>query len=104
MPDASPTTGPVTAMATFADPICCTTCVIIATYSVTRSLIETVRGDGEARGWVIPDTLSTSQAISIPVFLIGVTGLFLLRARRESGPVFARARAEAMERAARGSA
>jgi phosphatidylglycerol:prolipoprotein diacylglycerol transferase len=81
-----------------------TTCVILATYSVTRSLIETVRGDGEARGWVIPDTLSTSQAISIPVFLIGVTGLLVLRACRESGPVFARARAEAVEKAARESA
>lgn len=43
-------------------------------YSITRSLIEILRGD--PRGWVIEGYLSTSQFISIPVF-IGALVLYI---------------------------
>ena len=47
-------------------------------YAIGRFLIEIWRGDDEARGMVIDNYLSTSQLISIPVFVVGLL-LFMLR-------------------------
>lgn len=47
-------------------------------YAVVRSLTEQFRGDNDARGFVIPGWLSTSQAISVGLL---VAGLLLWRRR-----------------------
>jgi phosphatidylglycerol---prolipoprotein diacylglyceryl transferase len=39
-------------------------------YSIARFIIELYRGD--PRGWLIPDVLSTSQAIGIPAALLAL--------------------------------
>jgi prolipoprotein diacylglyceryltransferase len=67
-----------------------TTCLLFCLYSVLRSVIEVFRGDSEARGYLIEGVLSTSQAISIPVFLIGLAGLLVLAKKRQPRPVFGR--------------
>lgn len=51
-------------------------------YAVGRSIIEIWRGDDAARGMLIDGYLSTSQAISIPIFFIGVA-IYLSRKARE---------------------
>jgi phosphatidylglycerol:prolipoprotein diacylglycerol transferase len=70
-----------------------TSCWIVISYGTLRSLIETVRGDWDARGYLqisgVP--FSTSQLISIPMVLAGIAGLWLLRKRRQAEPVFAAA-------------
>ncbi len=55
--------------------------ILLMAYPVLRALTETVRGDPE-RGFIGP--LSTSQLLSIPLFLIGL-GLYIRRART-AGP------------------
>ena len=55
--------------------------ILLMAYPVLRAATESVRGDPE-RGFLGP--LSTSQAISIPLFLIGL-GLYVWRART-TGP------------------
>jgi phosphatidylglycerol:prolipoprotein diacylglycerol transferase len=64
-----------------------------AVYCVTRSLIETFRGDDVARGVLrLPGAfsftggLSTSQAISIPLFALSLIMLRRLRARGAPAP------------------
>ena len=54
-----------------------------AVYCVTRSIIEHFRGDDAARGMVVPGALSTSQAISIPLFLLSLFMLLRLSRRRK---------------------
>jgi len=49
-------------------------------YSAARFFIEFYRGD--PRGWVIPEVLSTAQAIGIPAFFLA---LFMLL-RKKSPP------------------
>ena len=51
-------------------------------YAVGRFLIEVWRGDDEARGMVIDNYISTSQMISVPVFVVGLL-LFMLRKARD---------------------
>lgn len=51
-------------------------------YAIGRSIIEVWRGDDEARGMLIDGYVSTSQAISIPIFFIGVA-IYLSRKARE---------------------
>ena len=57
--------------------------VLLVAYPIVRSIIELARLDLE-RGFLLPDllgeTISTSQAVSVPVVALGV--LLLLRARR----------------------
>ncbi len=50
-------------------------------YPIGRSICEIYRGDDDARG--IYSGLSTAQWISIPVFLIGLTGFILAARNRE---------------------
>ena len=52
-------------------------------YSIGRSVIETFRGD-KVRGFLIQDVLSTSQFISIFIFLISV--FFYFKFRRNAYP------------------
>ena len=46
-------------------------------YPLGRSIIEIFRGD-IIRGFVIPGVLSTSQALSIPVAIVGMVMLYRL--------------------------
>ena len=55
--------------------------ILLMAYPALRALTESVRGDAE-RGFIGP--LSTSQLISIPLFLIGL-GIYVWRART-AGP------------------
>jgi phosphatidylglycerol:prolipoprotein diacylglycerol transferase len=50
--------------------------VYFMTYPIVRSIIEAFRGDF-VRGFVIPDILSTSQFISIIIFVVAGTALWL---------------------------
>ncbi len=50
-------------------------------YGVGRFILEYFRGDD--RGWVVSESLSTSQFISVFIFLGGVIGLFWLTQTRE---------------------
>lgn len=49
-------------------------------YAAGRFLIEVWRGDDSARGMVFENYLSTSQLLSIPVFVVGLL-LYMLRKR-----------------------
>ena len=51
-------------------------------YAIGRSIIEIYRGDDDARGMLIDGYLSTSQALSIPIFFVGVA-IYLSRKARE---------------------
>ena len=62
-------------------------CWLLLLYAITRSIIEVFRGDDQARGSV--GALSTSQLISIPIFLAGVLGLVLIAKKRGKDRVFA---------------
>ena len=77
-----------------------TSCWIVISYGILRSLIEMIRGDWDARGYVqlggVP--ISTSQLIAIPFVLGGLLGLWYLRRHRAAEPVF-----PAAERAAQQS-
>lgn len=61
-------------------------CWTLMLYAITRSIIEIYRGDDEARGAAAG--MSTSQLISIPIFLAGLVGLILLAKKRGKDRVF----------------
>ncbi len=64
-------------------------------YSVTRFLIEFLRGD--PRGWVIENVLSTSQFISIPVFIASVILYVYLLKKHTPPPVDSRENTDNVE-------
>lgn len=57
--------------------------VYLLSYSVMRFFVEFFRDD--PRGWVIPNTLSTAQAIGIPAAILAI--YMLLRKKKPSPSV-----------------
>jgi phosphatidylglycerol:prolipoprotein diacylglycerol transferase len=55
--------------------------IYLLSYSVLRFFVEFYRDD--PRGWVIPNTLSTSQAIAIPAALLA---LYMLLRKKTPSP------------------
>jgi phosphatidylglycerol:prolipoprotein diacylglycerol transferase len=55
--------------------------IYLLSYSVLRFFVEFYRDD--PRGWVIPNTLSTSQAIAIPAALLA---LYMLLRKKIPSP------------------
>ncbi len=55
---------------------------LVAAYSVTRSIIESFRGDNVRGMWA--GGLSTSQLISIPALLVALALLFVWRRRKDA--------------------
>ncbi len=56
--------------------------IYLLSYSVMRFFVEFYRDD--PRGWVIPHTLSTAQAIGIPAALLALYMLLKKTAKRKS--------------------
>lgn len=55
-------------------------------YAITRSVIEILRGD-QARGFVIPEILSTSQTISALLILLAICVYFYRRGKISKGEI-----------------
>jgi phosphatidylglycerol:prolipoprotein diacylglycerol transferase len=56
--------------------------IYLLSYSVMRFFVEFYRDD--PRGWVIPNTLSTAQAIGIPAAILALSMLLKRTASRKS--------------------
>jgi phosphatidylglycerol:prolipoprotein diacylglycerol transferase len=59
-------------------------CTYLLTYPIIRSVLEVFRGD-LVRGFVVKDYLSTSQFISIFVFIVGVISCYRLSKNHKPG-------------------